>query len=127
MKTAIPRVSASGTNFDAFRSAGFAGIVDRLMTTNEFSPATNAFLRESKNGRIVELFSVLRGTCDRFVCGEMIDTGKFRSDLASAVAGLAALTQAASEIATLVEANPGTLTSVHKFNQLQAKTVRQFP
>jgi hypothetical protein len=127
MKSAIPRVNASRTTFPELQSSAFAGIVDRLMAANEFSSSTNSYLREARNGRFRESLSVVREQLDRFVCGEPIDADKLKSDLESVTVAFAALAAAASEIATLVGDNPGTMTTVFKFNNPSPKNVRTFP
>lgn len=80
--------------------------------TNTTALANHPFINAGIHGRFQEPYDALRQDVDNFIRGDGMSLGFIKSRIARTAAVFAAISTIANEIGVLVDANPGTLTTV---------------
>jgi hypothetical protein len=103
-----PSVTSSGTTFAQLRSGGLRGQLDRLATSNAFSPAVRSLIV----GPLDTIHTGIVHAVDAFIQGDPVATGDVSAKLLTYATALKAIACALDEVNALIDANTGTLKNI---------------
>ena len=111
MAYTAPVIANSGTTFAQLPALGLQGLLLKLGTANNASPDVLARLRGGSTG-LANSLNVYGAMVDRYLAGDPVEIVDFKRRLHDLATVLRVVAQAADEINTLVDANPGTIKNV---------------
>ena len=123
MAYSSPVIVPSATTFAQLKSGGFHGQLTRLANANAFSPAIRSLIL----GPLDKVESGIVQVLDAFLHGEPISTADINAKLLVYSTALKAIAAALDEANVLVDANPGTLTTVASAGASGNRKRRSFP
>lgn len=118
-----PSITPSGATFAQLRAGGFQGQLTRLADANALPPAIRSLVVGPLDRVKVGITHVL----DAFLQGDPISTGDVNAKLLAFAMALKVIATALEEANVLVDANPGTLSTVASAGAAGQRKRRTFP
>ena len=127
MSYTSPTILPSGSTFAQLQSQGFAGHAEAVISANAFSEDVKTrlrhFARGTGDGQVKNMASHLTN----YLCGNPTPTAEVNTQMLNLATALKALLASVEEVATLIAANTGTVSTVASKSGTHLATKRTFP